>query len=332
LCTTSKQTTPAGICGRTATIRRKPSWAFFPPLGSAIRCTASLQGCQPIPAATPDRPQPPPPSRLLAALGRLLRPLVRLQIRAGITFPLLSDLLRTLYVEVARDDLLPDERSRTDSRISLMTGIHRKELRRQRSVEPQLEPPVVTLNSQILALWLGAPGYTDPDGTPLSLPRNGPAPSFDSLIATVTRDLRPRAVLDDWLAQDMVTLAPDGTVTLKAKAYLPREDSEAQLFYFARNLHDHAAAAAANVTATGTPPFLDRSVHYDRLGLDAAARLEALAREAAQRLLIDINRQALAIAEADDKDAAANPRRPTRRVNLGVYLYAEDEGPDAPKA
>lgn len=274
----------------------------------------------------------PPTARLLCALGRLLRPLVRLQIRSGVTFPLLADLLRPLYVEVARDDLLPDDRSRTDSRISLMTGIHRKELRRQRRAEADFEPPIVTLNSQILALWLGAPDYTDATGRPLPLPRNGQAPSFDSLIATVTRDLRPRAVLDDWLAQDMVSLEPDGTVTLKAEAYLPREGSEAQLFYFARNLHDHIAAAAANVAAVGTPPHLDRSVHYDRLGLTAAAKLETLAREAAQRLLIEINREALAIAEADEKDAAANPDRPTRRVNLGVYLYAEDEAPHAPRA
>jgi len=41
--------------------------------------------------------------------------------------------VRGLYVEVARDDLLDDPRSRTDSRISLMTGVHRKELRRQRT-------------------------------------------------------------------------------------------------------------------------------------------------------------------------------------------------------
>ncbi|MBR0678962.1 hypothetical protein GXW74_00535 [Roseomonas eburnea] len=273
-----------------------------------------------------------PPDRLLAALARLLRPLVQLQIRSGVTFPVFADLLRALYVEVARDDLLTDPRSRTDSRISLMTGIHRKELRRQRSPGAEQEPPVVTLNSQLLALWLGSPDYTDAAGRPLALPRSGPAPSFDSLVAAVTRDLRPRAVLDDWIAQGMVTSDAEGRVVLKAEAYLPREGSEAQLFYFARNLHDHVAAAAANVAAAGPPPFLDRSVHYDRLGPEAAAALEALAREAAQRLLVEVNRQALAIAEEDEKAAAVDPARPTRRVNLGVYLYAEDDAPDAPKA
>jgi hypothetical protein len=69
-------------------------------------------------------------------------------------------------------------------------------------------------------------------------------------------------------------------------------------------------------------------VHYDRLGLEAAAQLEAEGRKAAQRLLAEVNRLALALAEADDKlAAAAAAERPTRRVNLGVYLYSEDETP-----
>ena len=271
----------------------------------------------------------PPPDLLLGPLARLLRPLVRLLIRSGITFPVLVDLLRGLYVEVARHDLLTDPKARTDSRISLLTGVHRKELRRQRVPEAPAATPVITVNTQIIARWLGSPTFTDATGAPLALPRGGADPSFETLVAGVTRDVRPRAVLDDLLGQGFVTLDPDDTVRLQVSAFVPREGSEAQLFYFARNLHDHAAAAAANVAGAAAPPFLDRSVHYDRLGLAAAAELEALAREAAQRLLIEINRHALAIAAADEKDAAEDPDRPTRRVNLGVYLYAENEAPHA---
>ena len=71
------------------------------------------------------------------------------------------------------------------------------------------------------------------------------------------------------------------------------------------------------------------------LDVEGIVRLKAeafLPREAAQRLLLEINRQALVIAEQDEAEAVNNPDRPTRRVNLGVYLYAEDETPDAPKA
>jgi hypothetical protein len=257
----------------------------------------------------------------------MLRPLVRLLIRSGVTFPVFVDLLRGLYVDVATRDLLTEPRMRTDSRVSLLTGVHRKELRRQRTLPTsEATPVVVTLASEIIARWHGSPGYTDAAYQPLPLPRSGPAPSFEALVASVTRDLRARAVLDDWLDQGNVTLQADGQVRLNVGAFLPRENGEALLFYFARNLHDHVAAAAANLTAPAAAPFLDRSVHYDRLSKEAAARLEVTGREAAQRMLLEVNRAALLIADADDqgKNKEGTPD-PTRRVNLGVFLYVEDE-------
>ncbi len=247
---------------------------------------------------------------------------MRLLIRSGVTFPVLADLLRGLYVEVAARDLLPGERPRTDSRISLLTGIHRKELRRQRlEAGDDVEPAVVTLNSQLVARWLGT--HADADGNPVPLPRAGPVPSFEALVAGATRDVRPRAVLDEWVAQGIATLEADGSVRLQTAGFLPADNLDARLFYFARNLHDHVAAASANISAAGAAPFLDRSVHYDGLSLDAAAALERETREAATRLLLKVNRVALGIADKDA--AAADSTQPTRRVNLGIYLYTEDE-------
>ncbi|HYZ24636.1 MAG TPA: hypothetical protein VE690_21000, partial [Rhodopila sp.] len=105
-------------------------------------------------------------------------------------------------------------------------------------------------------------------------------------------------------------------------AFIPRPGGEEQLFYFARNLHDHLAAAVANIGAAGAPPFVDRSVHYDRLTESQAGALEAYAREAALRVLLDVNRHALELTESDAKGEAA-----TQRVNLGIYLL---RGPDHP--
>lgn len=268
----------------------------------------------------------PAPDALLRSLGRLLRPLVRLLIGNGVTYPVLADLLRDLYLDVAQHDVLTDEKSRTDSRISLLTGVHRKEIRRQRSaaVQPEAEPDVVTLTSQIISRWLGAAPFVAEGGTPLPLPRSAPAgePSFDALVASVTKDVRARAVLDEWLSQELVRLDNDERVILNVDAFIPRPGREEQLFYFGRNLHDHIAAASANVSATGKAPFMDRSVHYDALPIAAAERLEAMSREAGIRLLMEVNRVAAELA-----DAAGEPTGPTRRVNLGVYLYAEDEQP-----
>src|SRR6202012_2496471 len=109
-----------------------------------------------------------------------------------------ADLLRSLYVEVAARDLLTDARARTDSRISLLTGVHRKEIRRWRSEtrEPEDVPPVITRTGQIIARWLPDERYVDSEGQPRALPRlprpEG-GPSFESLVQSVTSDVRPRA-------------------------------------------------------------------------------------------------------------------------------------------
>jgi hypothetical protein len=260
---------------------------------------------------------------LRPALARLLRPLVRLLIRRGITLPVLINLLREIYVDVARRDLLSDKRAQTDSRISLLTGIHRKELRRQRIAQPEpAEPASLPRSSQIIARWLGGPPWSAPDGNALPLRRSGPEgePSFDALVAAVTRDLRARTVLDEWLSEGVVRIDEQDRVVLNAAAYLPPPSSPEQLHYFGRNLHDHMAAAVANVLAEDRPPYLDRSVHYDGLTPAQAEELATLARNAAERLLVEVNRASLARLG----DAPPAPA-PTRRVNLGVYLYEEDE-------
>ena len=208
------------------------------------------------------RPRPPASDLLLRAVTRLLRPLVRLLLHGGVTFPVLVDALRDVYVEVARTELLTDPRARTDSRISLLTGVHRKELRRQRLEErTEPEPPAVTRTSAVLARWLGSAGFQDAQGQPAALPRSGPAPSFEALVGSVTRDVRPRTVLDELVNSGAVRLDGDAVV-LDANAFVPRDGDEAKTFFFARNLHDHLAAAGANLL--GGAPFLDRAVHLRR--------------------------------------------------------------------
>jgi len=79
----------------------------------------------------------------------------------------------------------------------------------------------------------------------------------------------------------------DDRVQLHADAFIPRPGGEEQLFYFGRNLHDHIAAAVINISASGIAPFLDRSVHYDRLTPAQAGELREYARAAAMQVLLD---------------------------------------------
>ncbi len=263
-----------------------------------------------------DAHQPPEGSLLQAPLARLLRPLVRLLVRSGVTFPALTDLLRELYVNVAEYDFALPGKEQTDSRVSLLTGIHRKEVRRLRGAGAPVTvvPVAISRTSRILARWLAAPEYTEA-GRPRPLRRLGDAPSFEALVASVTRDVRPRAVLDEWLDRGLVTLDVEDRVILAESAYVPRGGDDQQLYYLGRNLHDHIAAAVANVEGE-TPRFLERAVHYDGLSQDLAKQLEARSREIATEALQSANREAHAACETDVPGAW--------RWNFGVYVYSEE--------
>ncbi|MGE7157134.1 DUF6502 family protein [Methylorubrum rhodesianum] len=265
----------------------------------------------------------PAPSADGAALhgpvAQLLRPLVRLLVKRGITFPALTNLLRELYVNVAEYDFALPGKEQTDSRVSLLTGIHRKEVRRLRGAGAPVSqvPATVSRTSRIIARWVAAPEFTDGDGRPLLLPRSaeGEAASFESLVAGVTKDVRPRAVLDEWLDRGVAVLDAEGRVRLLEGAYLPRDGGEPQLYYFGRNLHDHLAAAAENV-AGPSPRFFERAVHYDGLSETLAAQLEARSRVIAM--------EALKQANAEAHSACADDVGGRHRWNFGIYIYQEE--------
>ncbi len=259
-------------------------------------------------------------------LARLLRPLVRLLISRGVTFPAFADLLRAVYVDVAARDFQLDGKQQTDSRVSILTGVHRKEVRRLReeAANPDDAPAAPSLGSQIVALWVGADPFLDERGRPRPLPRSGPAPSFESLVEAVTKDVRPRAILDDWLDRGIATIDGDDRVMLATSAYVPPPGDKESLYYFGRNLGDHIAAAADNILGP-EPRFLERAVHYDGLTPEAAAELERIGRDGAMDLLLAVNRRALDLVNGQGEAASGAP---ARRVNLGLYLYVADDHGD----
>jgi len=264
---------------------------------------------------------------LLGALRSVLRPLVRLLIAQGITYPALSTLLKSIYVESAEADFRIAGKPQTDSRISLLTGVHRKDVRRlgddtQRALEAM--PSTVSLGAQLVARWTGDPRYLDGSGKPLALARlarEGGEASFEALVTGVSKDIRSRAVLDEWLRLGVVQLDGDDRVCLRSDAFVATEGFEEKAFYLGHNLHDHLAAAVHNVLG-GQPAFLERSVHYDALSMESIGRLRAMAAEEGMNVLKGLNREAMRLEQRDSARADA-----LQRFTFGIYFYAEPTRP-----
>ena len=257
---------------------------------------------------------------LLLALRRLLRPLVKLLLRYQVTYPFVSRLLKEVYVEVALADLSGEIDRPTDSRVSLLTGVHRKEVRRLRSEPPDpAEVPVaVGLGSQSSTRWLTSPEHLAASGHPKALPRvssRGDEPSFDRLVASVSKDIRSRSVLDEWLRLGVAAIGVDGLVRLRVEGFVPEKGFEEKAFYFGRNVGEHLNSAAHNLRGEG-PPLFERAIYYEGLSEASAKELEELASKLSTEVLQQVNRKAVSCKELD---ASREDQR--FRVALGSFFF-----------
>lgn len=271
------------------------------------------------------------PTSLLKALRHVMRPLVRLMLRKGVTYLVFADLLKEVFVEVADREFRLGDKAPTDSRISLLTGVHRKDVRRLRNTgDPTSStlPENITFGAQLVNAWASAPFCNDA-GLPLPLPRLASAGgdrSFDALVAKVSTDIRARVVLDEWLRLGVVRLDEQDRVHLEAQAFVPQKGFDEKAAYLGHNLHDHACAAVHNLSSEG-PAFFERSVHYDALApMSVEALREAVASEGMQALL-SFNRLA---AELEFKDLPS--LEPRQRITVGLYFYTEASDSNSPMA
>ncbi len=257
------------------------------------------------------------PKVVMGAVRRLLRPLARLMIRHGITLPAIVELLKQVMVDVAIHDFPVEGKRTTDSRISVLTGVHRKDVKRFREMgfRPNDVPKRVSLGMQLVNTWLTEPGWQDAEGHPLILPRQSvpDGRDFDSLANRISSDVRPRAVLDELLRLGVVE-ERNGLVRLAVEAFVPSESEAEKLYYFEQSGYAHLMAAVRNLEGH-QPPFFDRVVQYRRIPAAALPEIRALLESQGMELLKAINRRA---SEAADDEAAD-----AHFLAVGLYYYDE---------
>jgi hypothetical protein len=264
---------------------------------------------------------PPDPDRFIHLLHGLMRPLVRLLIARGVTAPAFYRVLKRVYVQEAHAAFRIDAEPPTDSRIALLTGVHRRDVRKILEAGDDGWEDARRKSAAfatVLGRWLSRPDLTGPDGAPLPLSRSGAeGRDFDSLVREVSTDIRPRTVLDELLRQGLVRVGEDGLLRVAAAPVAGPGSDEDRLVFFAANLGDHLAAAAENLLAE-TPPHFERSVFYTRLSAASVDRIEGQARAQGQALLEEINRAGGAAQEAD-RGATDN----AARFRLGIFFYRQ---------
>lgn len=261
--------------------------------------------------------------RVLAAVGRILRPIVRILIRNGVPSDALTQVVRKVYVDVAAEDFRLNGKRQTVSRISVITGLHRKEVARLRAIN------AVDVGSQasernraaaVLTAWLRDPEFLDRKGDPLDLPFAG-TQSFSELVRRYSGDMKPRAMADEFLASGAIEMVA-GRLRMSARGYVPGTD--------ANDMVDMLGTDAAQLIDTidhnmqNSEKRYQRKVEYDGVPVEHAAEFRALSARLSQHLLEELDRW-LASREAAEPSGDS-----TMTLGLGIFQI-EDAGKPLPR-
>jgi hypothetical protein len=260
---------------------------------------------------------------LVSAIRHLLRPLVRVMLARSLTYPFMANLLKSIYVEVAAEEFGLLGKPQTDSRISLLSGVHRKDVKRLRpeAIREQTIPPAVSLSARLVKLWASDPRRLDETGRHRPLPRlisEGGAESFEALVSSVSKDIRSRVILDEWLRTGIASIDDEGRVCLNTEAIFKGGGFDEKAYYFGQNLHDHLSAAGHNLLAA-SPDFLDRAVQATRLTSESVAELNELSRELGLHALKQVGKRA---AELEGHDQNKPDAR--LRMSFGIYGFSAE--------
>ncbi|MFN2362362.1 MAG: DUF6502 family protein [Marinobacter sp.] len=268
------------------------------------------------------------------ALYRILRPMARLLLRNGIPFAEFAELVKRAYVDAAMEDFSDQRKKPTDSRAAVMTGLTRKEVKKQREIlagEHHGTPGKRQENraSRVVSGWVHDPAFQTREGEPAELPFDGPL-SFGELVKRYSGDMTPRAVLEELVRVGVVATEASGTLALRQRAYVPTGDSEEMLQIFGEDVSDLIATIDHNLTGdeAESQPLFQRTLVYNNIPPDVMARWRQYAAQQSQAMLEQLDRWL----GPHDRDIASHGEGKAEgdavRTGVGIFYFEEPVQPD----
>jgi len=257
-----------------------------------------------------------------SAIVRILRPLVRVLLRNGIPYASFAELAKWAYIDVASRDFTIEGRKPSISRVSILTGLSRKEVKRiQETSRHDDFHSIERYNraARVISGWLKDPLFLTSKQTPRDLPFEEGEISFSNLVKAYSGDVPPRAVLDELLRVGVVE-RDDGQVRLLAKGYIPSKGEVEKLHILGTDVRDLIASIDHNLISDPAEAFLQRKVSYDNIPEEHLPAVRAKIRELGESILESADREISSYDRDVHPDVKGEGRR---RAALGVFYIEE---------
>lgn len=260
---------------------------------------------------------------LLRSLAAILRPLVRVLLRNGISYGSFAELGKRLFVEVAEQDTALPGRKQTTSRISTLTGLTRKEVTRIKSeAGMDLVQNLEQYNraARVISGWLRDTEFHNSRGQPANLPLEGEA-SFTQLVQRYSGDIPVRAITDELERVGAIEIK-NNRVHLRNRAYLPGSDADEMLKILGTDVADLINTIDHNITREEAPAFFQRKVSYNNIPGESLEAIRTQLAEQAQSSLEKMN----SVLSRHDRDANPDVEGSGRiRSGVGIYYFEESQ-------
>lgn len=266
---------------------------------------------------------------LATTVMRLLVPLVRVLLRYGVTHAAFVDISKRAYVRVAARDFQIAGRKQSAARISVLTGLPRKDVARLLVVAGEDLSIVGERHSRIarvLGGWRNDSRFHDARGRPVALPFDDEdGPSFSEIVRRYGGDVTARATLDELLRVGALQRLRDGRLRLAAEPFVAADREIDKLGILGDDVADLVSAIDHNLLNGTKEPFFQRKIAYDNIPQESVPSLRAEIAADGERFLVTHD----AAISRQDRDVTPNVRGEGRkRVVVGVWYYEHDYDDD----
>lgn len=260
---------------------------------------------------------------LTTAISQILRPLVRILLRNGISCGSFEEMVRKAYVDEAFAQAHRNNSKATISSVSAETGLSRKEVKRLTETElSDSENTEQKYNRAIRVIsgWLNDPRFAYDEGNPKALALdsgpNSENGTFANLVKNYSGDIPTKAMLNLLESSKCVEIK-DGLVHLVRNAYVPGNDPEEIIRILGKDTNQLINTIDHNLTADEKSKWFQRKVSNPRVRAEALNEFRDFSRRRSQTLLEELDAW-LSQNEADEESDA-------RYASMSIYYYEQQD-------
>lgn len=188
--------------------------------------------------------------QILGAFLLVLRPMARIFLRFGIGFREFAEIAKTAFVDVASSDYGLRGRPTNISRVAVMTGLTRKEVKRLRDKSLSDEDRLAVRTTPlcvVLHRWHAEDDFLDSQGRPATLPFGGETPSFSELVRKFGGDIPPGAMRTELKRVGAIAEDENGNLRVIRRSVVPAGEHDNLIAALAHSAYPLLATIAHNI-------------------------------------------------------------------------------------